>query len=156
MTMRLCSGCQSKMPEDQPGKCDACRGDRQHSVNGSDGPLRQQATGYTAVLDKLRKGTRWQRVRDIIAKRDPICTRCNAALTEIIDHIVPAPEAIAQAQVSGRFPFDKYAGYFLKSNLQGLCRLCHADKTNEDKLHTGPWPNVVDAEDRAPKKRWAF
>jgi 5-methylcytosine-specific restriction endonuclease McrA len=42
------------------------------------------------------------------------------------------------------------------SNLQGLCRVCHRAKTDEDKLHTGPWANVMDGEARKPKKVWSF
>lgn len=85
-----------------------------------------------------------------------MCKRCDRALTEIIDHIVPASVAIAQAQASGRFPFDKYAGYFLMSNLQGLCRKCHGAKTSEDKAHIGPWPDVMVQEDAQPRKVWRF
>jgi len=75
--------------------------------------------------------------------REPFCCRCHTALTEIIDHIVPAAISIMQASQSGLYPYDKYAGYFIKSNLQGLCRACHWTKTNEDKAHSGPWPSVI-------------
>jgi 5-methylcytosine-specific restriction endonuclease McrA len=85
-----------------------------------------------------------------------MCARCNLQLSEIVDHIVPALVAIQQARDSGKFPFDKYAGYFLLSNLQGLCRECHYRKTLEDKTHVGPWPDVVAIETAAPKKRWTF
>jgi hypothetical protein len=77
-------------------------------------------------------------------------------VSEIIDHIVPAGEAIRQAQESGRFPLDKWAGFFLLINLCGLCRKCHAVKTEEDKAHIGAWPSVIEANDAAPKKRWLF
>jgi hypothetical protein len=77
-------------------------------------------------------------------------------MSEICDHIVPAAIAIMQAQESKRYPYDKWAGYYLKSNLQGLCRPCHGLKTTEDKCHVGPWPNVLEAEDKAPKKVWTF
>lgn len=59
-----------------------------------------------------------------------------------MDHIVPAQIAVMQAQLSGKY-LDKWAGYFLRSNLQGLCRLCHYRKTLEDKTHAGDWPDVV-------------
>jgi hypothetical protein len=42
------------------------------------------------------------------------------------------------------------------SNLQGLCRSCHYDKTLEDKTYTGDWPDVVAIERLAPKKVWSF
>ena len=70
-----------------------------------------------------------------------MCARCNLALSaNIADHIVPAGVAVQQARDSGRYPYDKYAGYYLLSNLQGLCRPCHGVKTLEDKAHVGPWP----------------
>jgi 5-methylcytosine-specific restriction endonuclease McrA len=66
-------------------------------------------------------------------------------MSEICDHVVPAAIAIMQAQASKLYPFDKWAGYYLKTNLQGLCRPCHGLKTIEDKTHTGPWSDVVAA-----------
>ena len=85
-----------------------------------------------------------------------LCARCDRALTEIVDHIVPALEAVSQARGSGHYLTDKWAGYFLVSNLQGLCRPCHWTKTNEDKTHTGPWPDVVALELAQPKLRFSF
>jgi 5-methylcytosine-specific restriction endonuclease McrA len=84
-----------------------------------------------------------QRLRVQIVKRDPICRRCDLSISEIVDHIVPAREAVSQGRLSGLYPFDKYAGYFLKSNLQGLCRSCHGVKTTEEKAHVGPWPDII-------------
>lgn len=152
--MRLCSGagCGRAVPEGVRF-CDECK---PKTSAPPDAAGKQHTSGYDAVLDGLRKSARWQRVRDVVIKRDPICKRCDRAVSEIVDHIVPAPEAIAQAQVSGRYPFDKYAGYFLKTNLQGLCRPCHYQKTLEDKMHTGPWPDVVQKELAAPRKKWVF
>ena len=77
-------------------------------------------------------------------------------LAELIDHIVPAGEAIRQAQESGLYPLSPYAGFYFISNLQGLCRSCHFVKTNEDKAHVGPWPDVVAKERAQPKKVWTF
>lgn len=155
--MRLCRLCQSKMPEAQKGPCDACKAER--STSADDGIQQHVAVSigqYDAALDKLRKGTRWQKVRLIVVYRDPICKRCDTRLTEIVDHVVPAAVAIVQAKESKRWPYDPVAGYYLTSNLQGLCRQCHAVKTAEDKQHTGDWPSVVEAYDAAPKKVWRF
>jgi hypothetical protein len=33
---------------------------------------------------------------------------------------------------------------------------CHTVKTDEDKAHVGPWPDVVEKEAAAPKKQWTF
>lgn len=131
--------------------CDECK-----PVIVPSDDIREHSTAYDAILDALRKGARWQRTRDQVIRRDPICKRCDRAVSEIGDHIVPAREAIAQAQNSGRYPMDRYAGYYLKSNLQGLCRPCHYVKTLEDKAHTGPWPDVVAIEELAPKRRYSF
>jgi 5-methylcytosine-specific restriction endonuclease McrA len=149
--MRLCSGCQTKVP-DAVRFCDGCKAER-GIVPGAG---KEHTTGYDAVLDGLRKGTRWQRTRSVVIKRDPLCKRCDVAVSEIVDHIVPAAVAIQQAQASEVFPYDKYAGYYLKSNLQGICRPCHHIKTIEDKTHVGPWPDVVAKEQAQPKKVWTF
>jgi 5-methylcytosine-specific restriction endonuclease McrA len=154
--MRLCSGCQTKVP-DNVRFCSECK----PSAAPSDGikqhaPSFQQSGSYDDALDGLRKSTRWQRLRAVIIRLFPFCNRCHAALSEIVDHIVPAAIAILQARESKRWPYDKDAGYFLQTNLQGLCRPCHGLKTIEDKAHAGPWPNVVEEFDKAPKKKWSF
>lgn len=151
--MRVCSGpgCLRAVPDDVRF-CDECKPSQQ----ASDGGIRWHTTGYDPALDALRKGTRWQRLRALVIKAQPLCARCERRISEIVDHVVPAREAIAQAQVSGRYPMDKHAGYYLRSNLQGLCRPCHADKTAEDKTHVGEWPDVVAVEQAAPKRKWTF
>jgi 5-methylcytosine-specific restriction endonuclease McrA len=150
--MRVCSGagCLRSVPDDVRF-CDECKPD----ALPEDG-IRVQATGYTVELDALRKGTRWQRLRKQVIRACPICARCDRRISEIVDHIVPAEIAVQQVRDSGRYPGDKYAGYYLRSNLQGLCRQCHADKTAEDKAHIGEWPDVVEAEVLAPKRQWTF
>ncbi len=65
-------------------------------------------------------------------------------------------EAIAQARASGLYLTDRYAGYYLESNLQGLCRVDHHAKTIEDKGHTGAWPDFIARERAAPKRRFSF
>lgn len=148
--MRLCSGCQTKV-EDNVRYCDECQ-----PQTPSTDEIHTHTTAYDELLDKLRKGTRWQRLRLYVVRQEPFCRRCGEAVTEIVDHIVPAAIAIMQAQLSKRWPFDRYVGYYLRTNLQGLCRSCHGTKTLEDKSHVGPWPDVVAKEIAAPKRRWAF
>jgi 5-methylcytosine-specific restriction endonuclease McrA len=131
--------------------CDECKPSR------ADGDgIKTHTTGYDETQDALRKSGRWQRLRARVIREQPLCARCQLRLSEIVDHIVPAAVAIAQAHVSGRYPVDKHAGYFLRSNLQGLCRRCHADETAEDKTHAGEWPDVVAVEAAAPKRKWTF
>lgn len=151
--MRLCSGagCGRKVADDVR-YCDECKKERGTSTS----EIKTHTFSYTQELDDLRKGTRWQRIRQTVLGRCPVCARCNQAISEIADHIVPAGVAVQQARDSGRYPYDKYAGYYLLSNLQGLCRPCHHLKTIEDKQHTGPWPDVVEKEAAAPRKQWGF
>lgn len=152
--VRVCSGpgCLRAVP-DGTRSCIDCKPTVQ-AVTGE--RIKDHTSGYDAELDKLRKGTRWQRTRKEIVKRDPLCQRCQLRITAEVDHKVPAPEAIAQAQASGLYPGDKFAGYYLKSNLQGLCIEDHRAKTLEDKLHTGPWPDVVAIEQAQPKRAYHF
>lgn len=149
--MRICSGagCLRAIPEDARF-CDECHPD----TKVGDG-IREHTSGYTAELDAQRKSGKWQGVRARALTQHPFCARCNA-VTEIIDHIVPAAIAVQEVRDSGRYPLQPWLGYYLASNLQGLCRKCHYVKTTEDKVHVGPWPSVLDAEDRAPKKKWTF
>jgi 5-methylcytosine-specific restriction endonuclease McrA len=94
-------------------------------------------------------------VRDLVARSQPMCARCHNSITEIVDHIVPAGVAIAQARDSGKY-VDKYAGFFIRSNLQGLCRVCHYNKTVEDKAHSSTWRDVVQHDASQTKKVWSF
>lgn len=152
--MRLCSGpgCGRKVP-DTVRFCDECKAERNKSTRTDE---RVHTTGYDAVLDELRKSARWQAVRKKALARCPMCARCQLHVSEIADHVVPALVAIVQAQESGKFPFDKYAGYFILCNIQGLCRACHGVKTLEDKAHVGPWPDVVEQAAAQPRKQWTF
>ena len=152
--MRICSspGC-GRAIRDGERYCNECK----PKPSESDGIRSHERAGggvYDAELHKLASGPRWQKVRLLAVKRDPFCKRCDQAPTAIVDHIIPAAIAIAQAQASKRWPFDKYAGYYLMCNLQGLCRPCHGKKTVEDKAHQGEWPNVIAVVDAQPKKRW--
>lgn len=150
--MRLCGGgCRSAIPDDAKW-CAECAAERGKSTDS----VRQHTTGYTPELDKLRKSPLWQRTRIVIVRRDPLCVRCGIAVTEIVDHIVPAAVAIAQGRASGRYPYSPNAGYFFKSNLAGMCRSCHGIKTIEDKMHVGEWRDVVAIEAAQPKKKWSF
>lgn len=156
--MRLCSGagCGRAVPEDVRF-CDECRKERGEAVKTDDGIAQHRDGGlYNAELDKQNQSKRWHSVRRSALHKHPICHRCEVRVSEIADHIVPAAVAVEQARDSGRYPFDRWAGYYLLSNLQGLCRSCHGHKTNEDKAHQGPWPDVMATEDAAPKKVWKF
>jgi len=152
--MRICSGagCLRAVP-DNVRYCEECKPSRAADEIRSHAPATTDRTRYQF----LYAGNRFQDgIRPKILQRDPICKRCECAPSVIVEHIVPAGEAIRQAQESGRYPFSPYAGFFLLSNLQGMCRSCHAIKTAEDKAHVGEWPSVLQKEDAAPKKVWRF
>jgi 5-methylcytosine-specific restriction endonuclease McrA len=152
--VRICSGpgCGRAVP-DSVRFCDECRPERVADDIRTHTPCNTDRDRYS----ELYASNRFQDgIRPRVLQRDPFCKRCGCAPSVICDHIVPAGEAIRQVRESGRFPLNPNAGFFLLSNLQGLCRSCHGIKTNEDKAHVGPWPSVLEAEDRAPKKVWSF
>jgi len=150
--MRVCSGpgC-LRAVKDGVRFCDDCKPTT--SPVESDG-IRDHGR-YDAELHAVASSPRWQRVRLQVIKRDPICKRCDLRISTIGDHIVPAEIAVAQVRATGRFP-DRYAGYFLMSNLQGLCRPCHGLKTLEDKTHIGPWRDVLAHDATIPKRVYSF
>ena len=156
--MRLWRGCQSKMPAEAKGLCAACKGDRKPASDGIREHGAVQRPGiYDADLDRQNKSRKWQEyTRPRILKRDPFCRMCDTAITEIIDHKIPAAVAVEQARASKRWPYDPWIGYYLESNLQGLCRGCHAKKTADDLRRIEPWPGILDEYDKQPKKVWSF
>lgn len=162
--MRVCSGagCLRTVPDDVRF-CPVCApkaepddGIRSYTPAEPEG-IREHSTADRDRLGHLYGGPRWKKhTQPAVLRRDPICKRCDKDLSTIADHVVPASEAIRQAQASGRWPLNAVAGFYLMSNLQGLCRSCHKLKTDEDKAHSGPWPDVVAKELTAPKKKWSF
>jgi 5-methylcytosine-specific restriction endonuclease McrA len=154
--MRICSGpgCLRAVADDVRF-CDECKPTPQQD-NSVTSDVREHTLTDRERYARLYSGSRWQRLRVQAVKRCPLCARCELRITEIIDHIVPAGVAIAQARDSGLYPTDRFAGFYFLSNLQGLCRACHLQKTIEDKTHVGAWPNSVTVELNAPKRRWSF
>jgi 5-methylcytosine-specific restriction endonuclease McrA len=153
--MRICSepGCGRAVP-DGVRFCEECKSERV-----TDDGIKTHTPGTTdrdRYADLYASNRFQDYCRPRTFQRDPFCKRCGTAPSVICDHIVPAGEAIRQVKESGRFPLSPNAGFFLLSNLQGLCRSCHGFKTNEDKSHVGEWPSVLEAEDRAPKRKWSF
>jgi 5-methylcytosine-specific restriction endonuclease McrA len=132
--MRICSGAGClRAVLDSIRLCDECKPTAAPVADS----IKNHTSGYDAELDRLRKSPRWQRLTHSVLRQQPMCARCQRDVSALTDHIVPAREAIAQARVSGRYPTDRFAGYFLRTNLQGLCRACHWVETNEDKIHRG-------------------
>lgn len=86
-----------------PQRADPCRADT---------PEQREA-------DRLRSTARWQRLRMLVLRREPLCRACTDAgrttpATEV-DHIAPLQRSLDLA--------------FVESNLQPLCRPCHMAKT---------------------------
>lgn len=158
MTMRLCGGCRSKIP-DSVRFCSSCTAERAKRRTDSASPANIKSHD---VADRVRfhflysDRRWWERLQPKIMKQQPFCARCQTALSEICDHIVPAGVVITQAQESGRWPLDKFAGFYFPSNLQALCRSCHGLKTIEDKSRREPWPDAVAKHLAQPRKVWSF
>lgn len=153
--MRICSGAGClRAVADDVRYCDACK-------PHTDTTHTQHTTTHThtnADRDKyafLYSSAMWTRLRNVVIREQPMCVRCKLRLTAIIDHIIPAGVAIAQAQESGKYG-SKYAGFYIKSNLQGLCRPCHLWKTIDDKTHTGVWDDVTLNDERFKRRAYSF
>lgn len=132
--------------------CDECK---PPTVLVSDG-IREHTFTDRVRYRRQYSSPRWQRLRNRVVREQPLCARCELRITEIVDHIVPAGVAVQQVRDSGRYPGDFFAGFFFRSNLQGLCRPCHLQKTIDDKAHVGEWPSVLEAEVKVKVKHWSF
>jgi 5-methylcytosine-specific restriction endonuclease McrA len=150
--MRICSGagCVRTVPDDVRFCYECEPATRAQDTLKAHSPGNTDRTRYKFLYE----GNRFQDgIRPKVLQRDVNCRRCHHAPSVIVDHIVPAGEAVRQAHASKRYPYDPYAGFFILSNLQGLCRSCHGLKTVEDKAHQGAWPDVMAAHDAARKSK---
>jgi len=144
--------CQTKVP-DNVRFCVACTAAR--APKPSDGSKEH------SVTDRIRyaflySSARWTSIAQRVLRKQPFCKRCGLNISELVDHIVPVSVVIVQAQESGRWPLHKWAGFYLESNLQALCRACHFVKTAEDKAHVGAWADAIAIEEAAPKRVFSF
>ena len=152
VVVRICSGAGClRAVDDEVRFCDECK-----PVRPDTDGMREHTLTDRERYAFLYSGTRWQRTRAAVVAKAPLCEHCQRRPTEIVDHVVPAGVAVTQAKDSGLYKTDRWAGFYFRSNLQGLCRMCHIQKTIDDKTHTGAWPDVVEAERTAPKRRWSF
>ena len=73
--------------------------------------------------DRLRSSMRWQRLRDRVLQREPLCRLCYrkglVVMAAEVDHIEPIRDAPERA-------FDV-------NNLQPLCKRCHIRKSGEER-----------------------
>lgn len=150
--MRICSGAGClRVVADDVRFCDTCT----PYVPTQDDGIREHTLTDRVRYAALYSSARWQRLRKLVARSQPMCARCHNRITVIVDHVVPAGVAIAQARDSGKC-VDRHAGFFIRSNLQGLCVPCHYTKTVEDKTHSGEWRDVLAFESLQPPKKWSF
>ncbi len=149
--MHICSGAGClRVVEEDVRFCDECK----PATTVSD-DIRTHTLADRDKYHFLYSSARWQRLRAVVIRAQPFCAQCGNRVSAIVDHIVPAGIAILQASESGLY-VDRYAGFFMRSNLQCLCRECHYTKTNADKAHVGPWPSVIAQKDTSTKRRWSF
>lgn len=89
-------------------------------VTGTDRYCPAHRRSFVAHNEKLKvyATSRWQRVRAMVLRRQPICKRCEQ---------VPATEVhhIKNARLYPEFAYDL-------ANLEGLCRACHLRETAEE------------------------
>lgn len=93
------------------GTPDRAAYDRAYDVNRASG-----------VEVKVRRGSRWRKLRALKIARDPLCEACKGrglvVPADDVDHIEPIVRAPELA--------------YVVSNLQSLCRSCHVRKTHAE------------------------
>jgi len=154
--MRMCTGCGTKLPDNWHGKCDECKSEKSDSGSDVEG-IRTHTRADAPSREKYAKlysSRDWTQCARIQLARFPFCERCKRALATIADHFIPAEIFIEICRVEKRFLFPERA-FFYMGNLQSLCRPCHGTKTDEDKKHVGPWPDLF-ANPRRPKRQFSF
>ena len=151
--MRICSGAGClRAVADDVRYCDECKPTSQPTE--ADG-IRSHTLTDRERYAHLYSSGRWTRLRASVARQQPFCARCQRAVTTIVDHVVPAGVVVVQVRESGLYG-DPNAGFFMRSNLCGMCRPCHWLKTDEDKAHVGPWPSVLEADNNTTKRVFSF
>lgn len=145
--MRICSGvgC-GRAIEDGKRYCPECDSTSPNTLK-----THSPAARDSGIAGKLYNGKRWQWNRNEIVRLYPICERCHRSLSALCDHVVPSVAAIMQVNADSRtrthWPFDPAIGFFLRCNLQALCRSCHTKKSNADVVYEASgqaWPCLMD------------
>ncbi|MFN0168677.1 MAG: HNH endonuclease [Bryobacteraceae bacterium] len=115
MNARYCPapGCRYRIPVDVLNARCPVHGGRQYGGRFRRPGTRQQR-GY---------GKRWESIRALVLAEEPICRVCRREWSQEVDHIEPA----------ARRPDLHY----VRSNLQGICRGCHREKTYRETIGAG-------------------
>jgi 5-methylcytosine-specific restriction enzyme A len=93
--------------------CSACRARRHEDRVESDASRR-----YESPHRHLYKLPAWERLRQSILSRDPICKLCGRAASAAVDHI---------KDHNGNMTL-----FFDPKNLRGVCKSCHDSKTAKE------------------------
>jgi 5-methylcytosine-specific restriction endonuclease McrA len=113
-----------KVPDDVR-LCDECMGEKQHST--------QAKTGWHRAQDDpilLQYSTpRWRKLRPRVMQLYPVCVGCGLSDSAVADHEIPARLIVAVCRAERLFPFDKWGGFYILSNLKGRCHGCHNAKS---------------------------
>jgi hypothetical protein len=152
--VRMCSGCGTKLPDSYRGRCEACKGDapRDASPGREHKPVGADASRDTHA--ELYRTPRWTKVSKLQRGRFPVCERRGpdcTGLAEIADHYIPAVVYVEMCRDKKKFLIATEA-FFDMSNLQSLCRTCHAVKSDEDTAaiaRGGPWTELG-----RPPRQW--
>lgn len=76
------------------------------------------AARHSEEADRFYSSRRWQEIRAIVRRSQPICMECKKAPSQSVDHI------------NGDVHDNRFdATDPLNSNLRALCNRCHASKT---------------------------
>jgi len=89
----------------------SARGGRAYGAEALESIARVAGTRVSAA--RRGYGRRWQRLRLVVLKRDPVCRACGREASTDVDHILP----------------KRAGGPDSLENLQGLCGPCHSRKT---------------------------
>jgi 5-methylcytosine-specific restriction endonuclease McrA len=84
----------------------------------------------TYIVSALRRIWRWSKARKEVKRETKRCCDCKAALTEKavkVDHIKPVGRFVPEEN-----PYIMKL-FCPKSNLQGMCRICHNKKTKRER-----------------------
>jgi 5-methylcytosine-specific restriction protein A len=68
-----------------------------------------------ATASQRGYGHNWRKLRTLVLAEEPLCSICLVASATEVDHIIPHKG-------------DDYL-FWLRKNLQGLCKSCHSKKT---------------------------
>ena len=86
-----------------------------HSRKLFDGPKRKEYEQHRGSAAGRGYGPHWRKLRKAYLATHPICAICQHLVAVELDHIEPH-----------RGDIQKFLDY---SNLQGLCKRCHSQKT---------------------------